>query len=66
MAAIPHRNKIGVCPGDEANELIFRRETAVPWSDGEAGRKHADRSEVHLGPVSVHRFTAVEAGAERE
>jgi hypothetical protein len=35
-------DKIGV-HFDEANELIFKRGTAVPWSDGEgAGRKPSD------------------------
>jgi hypothetical protein len=27
--------------GDEANELIFKRGTAVPWSDGEEGWEKA-------------------------
>ena len=35
-------DKIGVWPGDEANALIFRRGTAVPWSDGEEGWEKAD------------------------
>jgi hypothetical protein len=30
-----------VWPGDEANELIFKRSTAVPWSDGEEGWENA-------------------------
>ena len=31
----PDSNKIGVWPGNDADDLVFRRETAVPWSDGE-------------------------------
>jgi hypothetical protein len=26
-----------VFPGDEADELIFKRGTAVPWAEGEEG-----------------------------
>ena len=37
VSVYPDSDKIGVFPGDEENELIFRRGTAVPWSDGEDG-----------------------------
>jgi hypothetical protein len=33
----PDSDKIGVWSGNEADDLIFRRGTAVPWSDGEEG-----------------------------
>jgi uncharacterized cupin superfamily protein len=35
VSVYPDSNKIGVWPGNEGDELVFRRETAVPWSDGE-------------------------------
>ena len=41
VSVYPDSDKIGVRPGDEANELIFRRGTAVPWSDGEEGWEKA-------------------------
>ena len=41
VSVYPDSDKIGVWPGDEANELIFRRGTAVPWSDGEEGWEKA-------------------------
>ncbi len=37
VSVYPDSDKIGVWPGDEADELIFRRGSAVPWSDGEEG-----------------------------
>jgi uncharacterized cupin superfamily protein len=37
VSVYPDSDKIGVFPGDEANELIFRRGAAVPWADGEEG-----------------------------
>jgi uncharacterized cupin superfamily protein len=37
VSVYPDSDKIGVFPGDEANDLIFRRGMAVPWSDGEEG-----------------------------
>jgi hypothetical protein len=38
VSVYPDSDKIAVWPGDEANELIFRRGRAVPpWSDGEDG-----------------------------
>lgn len=41
VSVYPDSDKIGVWPGDEANELIFRRSAAVPWSDGEEGWENA-------------------------
>jgi uncharacterized cupin superfamily protein len=37
VSVYPDSNKIGVWPGDEENALVFRRDSAVPWSDGEEG-----------------------------
>ena len=37
VSVYPDSNKIGVWPGNEIDELVFRRDTAVPWSDGEEG-----------------------------
>ena len=33
VSVFPDSNKIGVLPGDEQDDLVFRRETAVPWED---------------------------------
>jgi uncharacterized cupin superfamily protein len=35
VSIYPDSNKIGVWPGNDADDLVFRRETAVPWSHGE-------------------------------
>jgi uncharacterized cupin superfamily protein len=35
VSVYPDSNKIGVWPGNEADDLIFLRDTAVPWSYGE-------------------------------
>jgi uncharacterized cupin superfamily protein len=35
VSVYPDSDKIGVFPGNEADELIFKRSTAVPWSEGE-------------------------------
>jgi uncharacterized cupin superfamily protein len=35
VSVYPDSNKIGVWPGNDADDLVFRRETAVPWSHGE-------------------------------
>jgi uncharacterized cupin superfamily protein len=35
VSVYPDSDKIGVWPGDEDNALVFRRNTAVPWSEGE-------------------------------
>ena len=37
VSVYPDSNKIGVWPGNEVDELVFRRDTAVPWGDGEDG-----------------------------
>ena len=37
VAVYPDSDKIGVWPGNEADELVFKRGTAVPWSEGEDG-----------------------------
>jgi uncharacterized cupin superfamily protein len=37
MTVYPDSDKIAVWPGDEANALIFKRSTAVPYSEGEEG-----------------------------
>jgi uncharacterized cupin superfamily protein len=37
VSVYPDSDKVGVWPGDEADALIFRRGTAVPWADGEEG-----------------------------
>jgi uncharacterized cupin superfamily protein len=41
VSVYPDSDKIGVWPGNEADELIFRRGAAVPWSDGEEGWEKA-------------------------
>jgi uncharacterized cupin superfamily protein len=41
VSVYPDSDKIGVWPGEEADELIFRRGTAVAWSDGEEGWQKA-------------------------
>ena len=37
VSVYPDSDKIGVWSGDEADDLIFRRDSAVPWSYGEEG-----------------------------
>ena len=37
VSVYPDSNKIGVWPGDEADEGFFTRDSAVPWSHGEEG-----------------------------
>jgi uncharacterized cupin superfamily protein len=41
VSVYPDSDKIAVWPGDEADELVFRRSTAMPWSDGEEGWERA-------------------------
>jgi uncharacterized cupin superfamily protein len=41
VSVYPDSDKIGVWPGDEANGLIFKRTTAVPYSEGEEGWENA-------------------------
>ena len=33
VSVYPDSDKIGVWPGDEENDLVFSRGTAVPWSE---------------------------------
>jgi uncharacterized cupin superfamily protein len=35
VSVYPDSNKIGVWSGNDADDLVFKRETAVPWSHGE-------------------------------
>jgi uncharacterized cupin superfamily protein len=35
VSVYPDSDKIGVWPGDGANDLVFKRGTAVPWAEGE-------------------------------
>lgn len=37
VSVYPDSNKIAVWPGNAADELVFRRDTAVSWTDGEEG-----------------------------
>ena len=37
VSVYPDSNKIGVWSGNEHDDLIFKRETAVPWAEGEDG-----------------------------
>jgi uncharacterized cupin superfamily protein len=37
VSVYPDSNKIGVWSGDSANDLLFVRDTAVPWAHGEEG-----------------------------
>ena len=37
VSVYPDSDKIGVWSGNEADELIFKRASAVPWSEGEEG-----------------------------
>jgi hypothetical protein len=37
VSVYPDSDKIGVWSGNEADELIFKRDTAVDWSEGEEG-----------------------------
>ena len=41
VTVYPDSDKIGIWPGDEANDLIFKRGTAVPYSEGEDGWESA-------------------------
>jgi uncharacterized cupin superfamily protein len=42
VAVYPDSDTIGVFFGDEANDLVFKRDTAVPWAHGEEGWNRAD------------------------
>ena len=35
VSVYPDSGKIGVWPGNDTDDLVFRRDTAVPWSDEE-------------------------------
>jgi hypothetical protein len=35
---------MGVWPGNDEDDIVFRRDSAVPWSDGEDGWDKADDS----------------------
>ena len=37
VSVYPDSDKIGVWSGNEPDELVFKRSTAVPWSEGEEG-----------------------------
>jgi hypothetical protein len=37
VSVYPDSDKIAVWSGNEPGELIFKRETAVAWADGEDG-----------------------------
>jgi uncharacterized cupin superfamily protein len=41
VSVYPDSDKIAVWPGDAADELIFERSSAVPWSHGEEGWERA-------------------------
>ena len=42
VSVYPDSNKIGVWPGDSTDDLIFVRDSPVPWSHGEEGWNRAD------------------------
>jgi uncharacterized cupin superfamily protein len=42
VSVYPDSNKMGVWPGNDDDDLVFRRDSAVPWSDGEDGWDKAD------------------------
>jgi uncharacterized cupin superfamily protein len=42
VSVYPDSNKLGVWPGNEADDLIVPRDAAVPWSHGEDGWDRAD------------------------
>jgi uncharacterized cupin superfamily protein len=37
VSVYPDSDTIGVWPGNEADDLVFERRTAVPWAHGEEG-----------------------------
>jgi uncharacterized cupin superfamily protein len=41
ISVYPDSDKIGVWAGDDANDLVFKRGGAVPWSEGEEGWQKA-------------------------
>ena len=42
VSVYPDSNKIGIWPGESADDGIFVRDSAVPWSHGEEGWHLAD------------------------
>jgi hypothetical protein len=42
FSVYPDSDKVGIFSDDPAADLIFRRETAVPYSDREEGWERAD------------------------
>ena len=42
VSVYPDSNKLGVWPGNEADDLIVLRDAGVPWSHGEEGWDRAD------------------------
>jgi uncharacterized cupin superfamily protein len=42
VSVYPDSDTIGVWPDDGENDLVFRRDTAVPWAHGEEGWNKAD------------------------
>jgi uncharacterized cupin superfamily protein len=42
VSVYPDSDKIAVWSGNEVDELIFKRSTAVPWAEGEDGWENAD------------------------
>jgi uncharacterized cupin superfamily protein len=42
VSVYPDSNKIGVSSGESTDDLIFVRDTAVPWSQGEERWEKAD------------------------
>jgi uncharacterized cupin superfamily protein len=41
VSVYPDSDKVGVWAGDDANDLVFKRGAAVPWSEGEEGWQKA-------------------------
>jgi uncharacterized cupin superfamily protein len=37
VSVYPECNKIGVWPGNQVDDLVFRRDSAVSWAEGEEG-----------------------------
>jgi uncharacterized cupin superfamily protein len=42
VSVYPDSDKIGVWPENDSEDLIFRRDSAVAWADGEEGWNKAD------------------------
>ena len=41
VSVYPDSDKIGVWPGEDADSLMFKRGSAVPYSEGEDGEETA-------------------------